>query len=417
MLRWLALAVVLVSTPVRADDWPQWRGPKRDGVAPNARMPANWPQNPPKPLWKVPIGEGQSSPVVAGGRVFVMSRDKAGKEICWCLNATTGKEVWKHSYPAPFKPADLRSGLGPKSTPTVDGNRAYFLGAAGKFTCLQIAPRKMLWQHDFLKEFWGVEKDKDGDDAYSTCCGAATSPLIDGARVVLPVGGKKAGAMAAFDKVKGTVVWRSKIKDRSSYASPLIASLGGVKQVVGFTGLRFVGLNADGGDLLWDRPFPAQFEQTVLTPVVWKDLVIFGGEDRPTLAMRVSQADGKPVAKLAWENPQLKAYMTSPVAFKGHLAGLTRLGRLVCLDLATGKTTWQGGSFGTYGSLVVAGDNLLVLDSKGELHVFAANPKKMERRARWELTENTPVWGHLAVSGGRLYVRDNTDLMCFEMGK
>lgn len=411
-----ALLLLLAPLPCRADDWPQWRGRDRDGLAHGAKLPKTWPDDPPKPLWKYKVGEGQSSPVVAGGRVFVMGRLPDGTETCWCLDADTGKLRWKHGYEVKYKPADASAGTGPKSTPTVDGDRVYMLGVAGMFHCFAVSDGEVLWKHDFLKEFWGVARDKDGDDAYSTCCGAAASPLVDGKRVLLPVGGKKAGAVTAFDRESGKIVWKSPLTDRSSYGSGLIAELDGKKQLVGFTGLKMCGLSLEDGSLLWGEPFKALFEQTIQTPVLWKGRVILGGEDRETFALEPSYKDGKWTTKTLWKNERLRSYLTSPIAVKDHLYGLSKRGEVVCVDLESGKTAWaSAASFGGFGSVTAAGNVLLVLTRSGELHVIEASPKKFTRLVRWQLSSNSPVWSNLALVGGRLYIKDKTDVICFDL--
>jgi outer membrane protein assembly factor BamB len=410
----------------RAEDWPQWRGPNRDGVAVKPRLPANWPDKPPRPLWKQTVGEGQSSPVVVGDRLFILGRTR-DEEGCFCMSVKSGKMLWQTTYPCTYKPTDVTSGFGPKSTPTVDGDRVYMLGIAGMFHCFDVKTGKVLWKHDLRSEFWGAAKDEWGDDAWATCCGAAASPLVfrrrdgkdkkDPPCVLLPVGGKKAGAMTAFDRRDGKVVWKSPLADRSSYSSPLVVTLGGVRQLVGFTGLRMVGLTTDGGELLWEYPFPAAFEQTVITPVIWKDLVIVAGERKATVALKISKAEGKWTAKPAWSNPQLRGYLSSPVVVKDHLIGLNHRNQLVSIDLATGKTAWAGGNFSTYCTLTIAGDSLLVLTYKGELHVLEADPKKLTRKVTWQLPVADPVWAHLAVAGSRLYVKDHTDVYCFDLAR
>jgi outer membrane protein assembly factor BamB len=406
--------VILAACQLRADDWPQWRGPKRDGVAPGTHFPDVWPKKPPKPLWKYKVGEGHCGPIVAGGKVFVMGRLPPDKEVCYCLDAATGKELWKRVDPAPYTPGHPAAGQGPKSTPTFDGDRVYMLGVAGLFHCFDAASGKVLWKHDFAKEFWGVEKNRWDDDAWSTSCGAAASPLVDGGNVLLPVGGKKAGGMTAFDRHNGKVVWKS-LTDRSGYGSPVRADLAGVGQIIGFTALRMVGLRADGGALLWDRDFPARHEITILTPVVWKDLVVFGGERRPAVAVRVERSAGKVAGKVAWHNNDLRPYTVSPVVVRDYLFGHNARNQLVCVDLATGRTAWASGDFGTHVSLVAAGNDLLVLTLDKGLHVLEANPKKLVRKAHWDLPLTAPTWSHLAVAGNRLYIKDKTDLLCFQV--
>ncbi|MBI1831342.1 MAG: PQQ-like beta-propeller repeat protein [Planctomycetes bacterium] len=395
-------------------DWPQWRGPSRDGVLVTP-LPKDWLKQSPRQLWKAPLGEGYSSPVVADGRVYLLSREPGDKEVCHCFDAANGKELWRHAYDAPYKPADPTAGTGPKSTPTIDGDRVYMLGAAGMFHCFEARTGKILWKRNFATEYWGVEKDQDGDDAWSTCCGAASSPLIDGERLLLPVGGRKAGAVTALNKRDGQIVWKS-LADRSSYASLLAVELAGRRQIVGFTGLRMVGVKADGGGLLWDHPFKAEYEQTIITPIVWKDLVIVAGESRPATALRI-QAKGDACAKaVAWTNKDLRHYMCSPVAYRDHLYGLNEArGQLVCVELATGKTRWMAGTFDLYASIVAAEDSILVLCRDGSLKVAAADPDNFALKASWKLSEAGGVWASLAIAGTRLYLRDAKHLACYEL--
>src|SRR5947209_5798022 len=286
-LRFTALALLMVPLASGPSDWRQWRGPARDGVAVDQRLPQTWPARFPPPRWRAAAGAGYSSPVVAGGRVFLLGAPKAGQEVCFCFDAATGKRLWRVPYASPYHPpAGCGADNGPNSTPAVDGDRVYMLGLGGIFHCLDVKTGRVLWKHDFAKEYWGVEKAPTGEDAWSPACGVAASPLVVGKGVVVPVGGKKAGTMVAFDRGDGRVLW-SALVDRSSYASPILATLAGARQLVGFTGTRMVGLNLADRKLLWEYPFPAAFDQTILTPVVWKDEVIIGGEGKSTVALQL----------------------------------------------------------------------------------------------------------------------------------
>lgn len=406
--------VLLLGTAAHADDWPQWRGPSRDGVAPGARLPTAWPKDPPAPLWKVTIGESYSGPVIADGRLFILGRDKKNQEIAYCFDAASGKSIWTHAYPCTFEPGDPCT-RGSNGTPTTDGDRVYMLGLGGMFHCFEAKTGRIVWKHDFTTEYRGVKKGEEGDDAWAPPCGDSASALVDGNRVIVPVGGAKAGAVAAFDRDSGKLLWKS-LEDRGSYASPMVTTLAGVRQFVAFTGLRLVGLKADEGGLLWDHPVKYYYEQTVLTPVIWQDLVITGGDGKLTVALRVEKKDGKLAAPIAWKNDDLRSYLTTPVIFKDHLLGYNRRSQLVCVDLATGQTTWTKGKFGSnIVSIVVAGDQLLVLDDEGELHVLDANPKNFVRKVRWKMSEAGETWSHLAVVGSRLYVKDKEHLLCFDL--
>jgi outer membrane protein assembly factor BamB len=406
-----ALAVTAFVLLVCLADWPQWRGPARDGHA-DAALPAKWPEKAPAPLWKTEVGSGQGSPVVAGGRVFVMGRSGT-EEACYGLDADTGKVLWKHAEECPFKPADSSAGEGPKSTPTVSGGRVFMFGVAGRLSCFTVAGKRE-WSRDLKADFWGVAKDKWGDDAFSTCCGAASSPLVDAGQVILPVGGKKAGAMAGFDVKTGKTLWRSPSHDRSSYSSPLLATLAGKRQLVGFTGLRMAGFTPGEGKMLWSHDFPQDYEQTIITPIIHGDLVILGGKDADLVALKVTEKG----AEVAWKNELLRAYTTSPVAFAGHCVGLNMRGDLVCVDLKTGKTAWIRKLFGNnyHGSLVVAGKRILILTHKGKLHAVAADPAKFVREGVWKVAE-PPVWPSLAVAGGRIYVKDDRHVYCYDLSR
>jgi outer membrane protein assembly factor BamB len=412
-----ALAALAVVSACLYADWPQWRGPTRDGVAANAKLPTMWPAKPPQPLWRVPIGPGYSSPVIADGRLFIMGREeKDDLETCLCFDAATGKPLWRVAYAAPHEPhpAARSAGKGPKATPTVATDRVFFHGINGMFHCLEARTGNAIWKQDFAALYWGVEKDKDGYDTWPTYCGAAASPLVDGDRVILPVGGKKAGAITAFDRNTGKILWRS-LQDRSSYASPIRAELTGIEQIVAFTGQRMAGFVPDNGYPIWEHPYKISYEQTIVSPVHWKDMILVCGTGKPTTALRMENKEGSRSLGVAWQNKDLRSYMSTPVVFKDHLLGLDDSGQLVCIELASGKTAWRGGNLGKYASFVVAGEQILALNEDGELTVLEANPAAMKVKATWTLSEAGGTWAHLAVVGNRLYVKDKTHLMCLEV--
>jgi outer membrane protein assembly factor BamB len=243
----------------------------------------------------------------------------------------------------------------------------------------------------------------------------AASALVVGRQVIVPVGGPLAGAFVAFDRQTGALVWAA-LADRSSYGSPIRVKLAGADQLVGFTGLRMVGLDLASHQLLWEYPFPAQYEQTILTPVVWRDRVIIGGEWRPTIALQITrQADGVEAHEV-WRNATLSAYVVTPVVMKDHLIGVNdRSKRVVCLDLLTGKTAWESPRIGKYVSLVSAGEQILALNERGWLFVLAATPSEYRLCGSWEVSKAGGTISHLAVAGSRLYIKDRTHLHCFDL--
>ncbi|MDX1931825.1 MAG: PQQ-binding-like beta-propeller repeat protein [Capsulimonadales bacterium] len=407
---------LLLSSSGDDTDWPQWRGPNRNGHAVGARLPVRWPETFPAPQWRAPVGIGYSSPVIAGGRLFIMGRDTSGNEVCYAFDAATGKPLWSHRYPSTFEPPDPTAGKGPNSTPTVDKDRVYMLGLGGMFHCLDVKTGRVLWKHDLEAEYWGVEKDAVGQEAWRPVCGASASALVDGREVIVPVGGKKAGAFAGFDRATGRLL-RKSLDDRSSYASPLRGELAGVSQIVGFTGTRMVGLDARNRNLLWEHPFKAMYEQTIITPVLRKNQVIVCGEARPTVALEIANENGKWTAKTAWQNADLSAYLTTPVVFGERLLGYDqKTRRPVCIDPATGTTVWTGPRIGRmFMGLTVVGDRILALSDSGELLVLEANPQEYKEIGRWKLAAPGTIWSLPALVGNRLYIRDQESVTCFEL--
>ena len=392
--------------------WPQWRGPRRDGYAVDAVLPARLPDFLPAPRWKASVGIGYSSPVVAQGKLVVLGRVPGGaSETCFCFDAKTGKSLWKQSWPSSFVPPDPSAGKGPNSTALLDDTRVIALGLGGMLHCFDLNTGKILWKHDCAKEFWGVEKGPAGDNWFPVC-GASTSALIVGSDVVLSIGGKKAGSFAAFDRKTGVLRWKA-LDDRSSYASPILATLGGVKQLVGFTGTRMVGLDLNTRAVLWEFPFKALYEQTIVSPVVWNDTVFISGEARPITALKVGQ--GK--VETLWTNAELSTYLVTPVVFEGRLFGYDfRSRRLVCLDAATGVSKWTGPRTGKiFAALVVVGNDLLFLSDSGELHVIDPRADVYTAKKTYRVAAPETIWSHPALVGNRLYIRDQKELVCYAL--
>ena len=399
-----------------ASDWPQWRGPTRDGHAPAARLPMRWPEKAPEPTWRAKIGEGYAGAAVAGGKVFALARDdKKGVEIAYCFDLANGRKLWDFSYEAPFKSPDPTAGRGPNATPAADGDRVHFFGLAGMLTCAEVATGKILWRHDCLKEYWDVPKTADGDNPCFPPCGASASPLVDGKTVIVPIGGKAAGAVTGFDRATGKLLWKA-LTDRSSYASPIVAAPAGVKQIVAFTGTRMVGLRHSDRAPLWDEPFKAHYEQTIVGPVVWKDRVVIGGEQRATFALKLTRDGDKLHTQRVWKSDDLKTYLTTPTVRGDHLIGFDhRTSKLVCLALEDGATAWTSPAFGTkHLSFVVAGDTLLILTLEGNFIAAKITNEGYEQLVRWKVSEKG-TWAHLAVAGNRLLVKGPEELLCYEL--
>ena len=397
----LIIAVVTVQAGV-ATDWPQWRGPTRDGVV-GAALPAEWPEAL-KKRWEVSVGAGHASPVVSGNRVVVLARQD-DQEIVRALDVASGTEIWRAAYPAPYNvnPAAQAHGAGPKSTPAIAGGRVFTFGVAGVLSAFDLANGTLVWRVPA--------------PAALPQYGTATSPLVDpgdGTSVIVHVGGHDAGALTSFDAATGKPRWRW-TGDGPGYGSPIIATFGGVRQVIAQTQKLLVGVNAANGALLWQLPFTTDFDQNAFTPVVFQDLLIVGGIDWPLTAIRAKLAGGTWIAETVWSNPQTPMFMSSPVLIGGTIYGLTMRsrGQFVAIDAASGKTLWRTqGREGENASMLGSRSWLLASTTDGTLVVARANPQKYEEVRRYQIAPSAP-WAHPAITGSSIIVKDVDKVICW----
>ena len=345
------------------------------------------------------VGIGHSSPVVAGGRVYLFSRG-GEEEALQAFELATGKRLWRQAYAAPYtvNSAAFSHGPGPKATPVVAGGRVFTFGISGILSAFDAASGRVVWRKEFGKEF----------PSTAPTYGAAQSPVVDRGRVIVHVGGGGGGALTAFDAETGAVVWAWK-GDGPGYGSPVVAEIAGTRQVITLTESLLVGVAADSGRLLWKVPFTTEYTQNAVTPVVQGNVVIVSGLDHPVRALRVVAAKGGGwTAETVWENPDVALYMSSPVLVAGRLYGFShkKKGQFFCLDAATGKTLWLSeGRQGDNASLVAAGGAILALVTEGELIVFEAGGAAFKVLRRYTVAE-TPTWAHLAVVGDGILVKD-----------
>lgn len=381
------------------NDWPQWRGPTRDGVV-TAALPAQWPDAL-KKRWETPVGAGHASPIVSGNRVVVIARE-SDQEIVRALDVASGKEIWRAAYPAPYSvnPAAQSHGPGPKSTPAVADGRVFTLGIGGVLSAFDLENGKLLWRvpaPDVLPEY-----------------GTATSPLVDGSSIIAHVGGYADGALTSFDAATGKPRWQW-TGDGPAYGSPIIATFSGVRQVIAQTQKLLVGVDASTGTLLWQMPFTTDFDQNAFTPVVFQDLVIVAGIDWPLTAIRMKLADGKWIGETAWTNEQTPMFMSSPVVIGGTIYGLTvrSRGQFVAIDAASGKTLWNTqGREGENASILGSPSWLLASTTEGNLVVARANPRKYEEVRRYQIAQSA-LWAHPAITGSSIIVKDADKVICW----
>ena len=400
----LSLLAAAQPAPQPSAGWPQWRGPNRDGTAIGFAAPATWPVSLTK-LWSTGIGAGHASPVAAGGRVFVHAR-RGTEEVVTALDAATGREAWRDAYEAPYRvnPAAASHGPGPKSTPAVAAGRLVTFGITGIVSCYDAASGKLVWRSQPSVE--------------QPLYGTAMSPLIEGGLVVVHAGGQERGALTAFDLQTGAVRWRW-TGGAPAYASPVAATLAGVRQIVTQSRTHVVGVAAAGGRLLWQIPFTTDYDQNAVTALVWRDVVIYSGLAKGTHAVRPLQQGGTWRVEDVWSNRDVSMYMSSPVAAGDVVYGLSHRnrGQFVALDASSGRLLWSTrGREGDNASLVTTPSAILALTTNAELVVFKPSSTGFEELRRYDVAESA-TWAHPALADRQIFVKDEETLTAWSAGR
>ena len=400
----IGLGLVVVALQLRADaqDWPQWRGPNRDGAVASFREPASWPEAL-KQQWRIEVGLGYATPLVVGQRVYLFSR-QGEEEVLSALDAASGKVLWRTAYAAPFQmsPATRRHGPGPKSTPTFANGRIFTLGMTNVVTAFDAATGKQLWQKPATK----------AQPIYHT----AMSPLVDGNEMIVHVGGPGDAALTAFDVATGAVRW-TWTGDSPAYGAPIVADLGGVRQVITFTHRNLVGLSRANGELLWSRPFVTPSDTTAQTPIIFRDTIIQNGRANGVTAFRVVRRDGKWTTEDVWQTKDVSLYMTNGVVVDGVLYGLSHLnaGQYFAVDLTNGSVLWKSEPRQAENAgMVRAGDTIFSLEDDGDLVVMKANRTAMNVVRRYDLSDSE-TWAQPTISGDRIYVKDISNLTLWSL--
>jgi outer membrane protein assembly factor BamB len=410
---WLVFGIwCLEFSSVSAADWPQWRGPDRDGHAASQPAISSLPKEL-KPIWKNAIGPGFSAPIVSGGKLLYLD-EQEGQEVAHCLLATSGQEIWKTSY---ANTEGDEWGSGPRTTPFIDGDRVYFQSMNGEFRCLNLADGKVLWGFPFKK--YGISFSTKSAEGTAARRGNNGSGVVDGNYVYVPVGAKGA-SIVCFEKLTGKEIWKTG-DDEAAYSSFVIATLAGTKQLVTFTADALMGLNLKTGATLWRVPFKTVAKRHAATPVIDGDTVTVNSQTLGLVRTRIGQDGSGFTTTQAWANKPLTINLATPVLVDGHLYGYgpIRTKDYLCVNAATGELKWKQSGFGIgkdqtdYASTIAMGKNLLVLTYDGQLVLIAANPEKYTELGRVQVCGKT--WSHPALADGKLYVRDGRELQCIDL--
>ncbi len=393
------LAITALTTLVSiafADDWPLWRGPNQDGIAPDTGINRDWNNNPPEKLWQVPLSdEGFAGPSVADGKVFIIDHE-GDEDVVRAIDIETGEDIWEYRYP------DLeRADYGfSRSTPVYDEGRLYTISYLGRVICFDAESGDLIWSISMPEDLGGRRPQ----------WGYAMSALIDGDRLILVPGGPQTG-VAALNKLNGEVIWTGGSGEIPGYATPVRATIHDVEQYVVFTGKSLIGVRADDGELLWRVPWETAHDVNAATPIVeGTHVFITSGYGRGSAVIEVEPDS----AHILREIDGMSAQFNTPVFFGNYLFGPTNP-NLVCLDPRNGEVMWAQRGFGR-GGVVVVGDVIIALSGNtGELAMIEATAQEYNELGRFTPLGGNHSWTAPIVAHGRLIVRNKEALACFDL--
>jgi outer membrane protein assembly factor BamB len=425
-------AVAILSTSLYADDWPQWQGPERNSISRERGLLQEWPKDGPPLAWKTAaLGGGDSAPSVARGRVFGMS-NRGEEEVVWALSEADGKAAWVARLGAAFSQRMPQSKEGPGCTPTFDGDRIYVEGLAGDVACLQAKDGKVLWQRSLQKDFGAVVPPWSFRE----------SPLVDGDKVICTPGGPEA-TLVALNKMTGETIWKSRLPDGppaesgggpggmgkagAAYASPICFEFEGVRQYCQLTGNALLGVAASDGKFLWRYDKPANRNKINCSTPVYHDghVLAASAYGAGGGVVRLSkEGSGGVKAEEVWFSKKMQNHHGGMVILNGCVYGANggnEGGFLICLDFKTGNVLWDGRDDpekrAPKGSVAFADGRLYYRTEKGAVLLLEPNSKEYIERGRFGQPDRTklPAWAHPVVANGRLYIRDQDTLFCYDV--
>src|SRR5262245_44776387 len=398
----LVLGTALFGQSPTVTDWPQWRGPDRNGISKETGLLKQWPAAGPPRLWRVTnLGAGYGSVSIKGERIFLQM--VVGRQsVVASLDRSNGQMVW--SKPLGAAGTNDR-GSGPRGTPTIDGDRLYALSENGDLACMRVADGAIVWQKNILRDFRGRNINWL----------ISESPLVDGDRVIVSPGGPDA-TVVALNKLTGNTVWTSKgLSDAAGYASAIVADVGGVRTLMTFTSDAGVGIRASDGKLMWRYPRAANRTANIATPVFSNGKVFYtSGYDTGGALLRLTAQGGEVQAAEAYFTRDMKNHHGGVVLVDGYLYGFNDT-ILTAINFETGKMAWRDRSVGK-GSVTYADGHLYILGEGNYVGLVEATPAGYREKGRFQIPDSgLPAWANPVVSGGRLYIRNQSALAAYDI--
>ena len=382
------------------NDWPQWRGPNRDGISKETGLLKTWPEAGPKVLWKAPSGDGYSGIVVANGRLYTMHSTRS-EELVVCLDAATGKEIWR--FISDNQVYENQFGNGPRSTPIVDGELVFTLGGNGKLNALNAKTGAKVWSHDLRSEFGGQ----------IPTWGVSTSPLVDGEMLFVDVGGSGGNGLMAFNKKSGKVAWKSN-SSLPGYSAPIAVAVNGIKQILFFTGTALISASPTDGKQYWSYTWRTSYDVNAATPVLISPDKVFisSGYNTGAAVLRMKAANGGVKIEEVWKSQVMRNHFASSVLVGDYLYGFDEA-TLKCININTQEEKWGKRGLGK-GSLIYADGHLIVLSERGKLLLIEANPAEEIEKASAEVLRGR-CWTVPTLANGKLYVKNQAEILCLDV--
>jgi outer membrane protein assembly factor BamB len=391
---------LICATSTFSQDWPQFRGISRDSRVTGFKAPQRWPQNLSR-IWKVNVGFGDATPVLSGNRIYLATR-QGSDEVTLCLDAATGKELWKNSYSVAAVTGPSSSHPGPRSTPTLSDGKIVTFGVTGILSCLDAATGKVVWR-----------KENPGNEVPQFF--TAMSPLVADGICIAHLGTQNKGEVVALDLSTGAERWKW-TGDGPAYASPSLMTIDGRKQVILQTEKNLISINLTDGKLLWQVPTPVQQRfYNCPSPYVNGQIIYYTGQGTGTKAVLVSRDGEKYVTKELWSNPEAGAKWNTPVLKDGFLYGFNDQKRIYCLDASTGKTAWTDNTVNSdFATIIDCGTVIIGLPSTANLLVFKPDNKQYTEIARYKVSE-TAIYAFPVVAGNMIYIKDAESLILYKL--